>query len=301
MLILSGSSNPKLTADIAKKLETKLVKREIGRFPNGDIRVRLMDSVEGKEVIIVQSLQEPVHEHLMELLLLGDAVFRGGAEKIIAIIPWLSYSKQDKVFRSGEPLAAEVIAKIISTGPFGEVWLTDLHDPKIASYFTIPVKELTLMDEFAKFFDGKINRNSVVVSPDQGGVERSKRFSRILGVPLITIKKSRNLETGTVTVHSVGGDVSGKECYVFDDLILTGATVVETGKSLKKMGARLVIFCATVGLFSKGWRALLGSKVNKIWVSDGVPLRSGIPKRSVGVLPLGSIIADALKRTVNKN
>lgn len=301
MIILSGTSNLKLAGDIARELGTKLLKREIGRFPNGDIRVRLLDRVEGSEVIIVQSLQEPVHDHLMELMLLGDAVFRGGAEKIAAVIPWLSYSKQDKIFRSGEPLAVEVLARMICTGPFSEIWLTDLHDPKIANYFTTPVKELTLMSEFAKLFNDKINRNSVVVSPDQGGMERSIKFSRILGVPLVTIKKIRDLKTGTVTVHSVGGDVFGKDCYIFDDLILTGATMVEAGRSLKKMGAKSIVFCATVGLFSKGWRALSGSEVDQVWVSDAVPLASGFPGKMVRVLLLGSIIAGALKKTVNKN
>lgn len=300
-MILSGSSNPKLAADIARGLGTKLVKREIGEFPNGDIRMRLLDSVEGEEVIIVQSLQEPIHEHLMELLLLGDAAFRGGAEKIITVIPWLSYSKQDKVFRSGEPLAVEVLAKMISTGPFNQIWLTDLHDPRIANYFTIPVKELTLIGEFAKLFSNKINKNSVAVSPDQGGIDRSKRFARALGIPLLMVDKSRDLETGTVAVHSVGGDVDGKDCYIFDDLILTGATVVEDGRFLKKMGAKSVIFCATVGLFSKGWSALVEAGADQIWVSDAVPLARGISGKMVRVLPLGSIIADALQKTVGRD
>lgn len=301
MLILSGSSNPKLAADIAKELGSKLVKREIGQFPNGDIRTRLSDRVEGEEVIIIQSLQEPIHEHLMELLLLGDAAMRGGAKKIMAVIPWLSYSKQDKIFRSGEPLAVEVLAKIISTGSFSKIWLMDLHDPKIANYFTVPIEELTLMDEFVKLFSHKIDKNSIAVSPDTGGINRSKKFSEMLGVPLAVIKKSRDLETGAVVVHSVGEDVNGKDCYLFDDLILTGATVVEAGKSLKKMGAQSVIFCATVGLFSKGQRVLSDAKVDQIWVSDAVPL-DGKPRGSVvKVLRIGSIIAGALKKWADRN
>lgn len=301
MLILSGSSNPKLAEDIARKLETKLVKREIGKFPNGDIRMRLLDRVEGEEVIIIQSLQEPIHDHLMELLLLADAAFRGGAEKIIAVIPWLSYSKQDKVFRSGEPLAAEVTAKMISTGPFSQIWLTDLHDPKIASYFTIPVRELSLIEDFADLFRSQININSVVVSPDKGGIARSKKFAKALGIPLLTVDKSRDLETGTVTVRDAGGDVFRKDCYIFDDLILTGATVVEAGRFLKKVGAKSVIFCATVGLFTKRWKALANLGVDQIWVSDAVPLASGIPKNIVKVLRMGSIIAAALKNKINRN
>lgn len=291
----------KLAEDIAQELGTEPIKREIGKFPNGDIKIRLLENVNDEEVTVVQSLQEPIHEHLMELLLLGDAAMRGGAKKIMAVISWLSYSKQDKIFRSGEPLAVEVLAKIISTGSFNKIWLMDLHDPKIANYFTVPIEELTLMDEFVKLFSNKIDKNSIVVSPDIGGINRSKKFSEMLGVPLAVIKKSRDLETGAVMAHSVGGDVNGKDCYLFDDLILTGATIVESGKFLKKMGAKSVIFCATVGLFSKGQEVLSDAKVDQIWVSNAVPLDGKIRGSAVKVLRIGSIIADALRKTIDKN
>lgn len=296
MVILAGSSNPKLAEDIARELPVRLIERSIGKFPNGDIRIRLLESVEDEEVMIVQSLQEPAHDYLIEMLLIADAAMRGGAQGITALIPWLSYSKQDEVFQGGEPLAAEVLAKIISSGPFSKIWLIDLHNPKIMDYFTASVEELSLIESFADLLRDRIDGCSVAVSPDEGGTARSKKFAKTLGIPLLLIDKSRDLQTGAVTMNGLEGSASGKDCYLFDDLILTGATAAAAGDFLKKMGAKSVTFCATVGLFSRGLGRLLNSGIDQIWISDAVPFTDKVQGGMVKVLRLGSIIARVLRK-----
>lgn len=295
MVILSGSSHPVLSRSLAGTLGVSLVDREISRFPDGGIRLRITGDVHGADVAIVQSLQNPIHDHLVEVLLLVDAVKESGAKTVIAVIPWLAYSKQDQAFLSGEPVSARAISRAISGCGADRVVLVDLHHDSIGKFFSIPVTHVSFMDEFVTVFrSGVMDQQTVVVSPDAGGLVRSAQVAKKLDIPMLEIKKERNRITGAVTVLSQTISVAGKRCLVVDDLIETGATVAKVGGFLKDNGAAEVIFAATHGLFSAGWEPILNSRVDRVYVSDSVSTPVGAPPL-VTVLPLAPVLARELK------
>lgn len=294
MRILSGTSHPTLAHSLAECLSISMVEREIGQFPDGGIRLKVTGDVRGKTVVIVQSFQEPIGKHMLELLLLADATKNVGASNIIAIIPWLAYTKQDRAFLPGEPTSARVVAKIVSTGSFDRVFLVDLHSVAIKDFFHIPVTHLTFLDEFIVHLRSEISHDAVVVAPDAGGVMRSTDAAQKLGVPMVRIEKERSRVTGAVTVLSKELPVAGKQCIIVDDLIETGATVSRVGRFLKDQGATEVIFCATHGLFTEGWTPILASGIDKLYVSDSVPIPVDAPP-FVTVLPLAPVLARVLR------
>lgn len=296
MLILSGSSHPRLARSLADALGVPMVDRNISQFPDGGIRLRVNGNVRGETVIVVQSFQEPISTHMLELLLLADATRSIGASKIIAVVSWLAYSKQDRAFLPGEPASARVVANMVSTGSFNRVVLVDLHNAAIKDFFRIPVTHLTFMDEFVARLRSEISPDTMVVAPDAGGVRRSIDVAQKLGVPMVRIEKERSRVTGVVTVASRKLPVGGKQCIIVDDLIETGATVSEVGRFLKDQGAVKVIFCATHGLFTEGWTPILASGIDRLYVSDSVPTPAGAPP-FVSILPLAPVLARALKQT----
>lgn len=295
MVILAGSSNAALAETIGVQLGAYSVKRVIRKFPNGELSVRLLDDVKGQTVVILQSLQAPIHEHVIEFLLLADAAKRFGSSKIIGVIPWLAYSKQDKVFQPGEPLSAEVIARAISSAPIDKLFVIDLHTRKELDFFTVPTEHLTLLDEFILQMKPSSTKNTVVVSPDAGGVMRSVKFAKLLGLPMALIEKTRDKETGKTTATSLSAPVSGKDCVIFDDVIATGSTVVTNSAYLKGNGARSVIFCATHGSFDRGFSVFDPHVVDKIIISDTIPLPDGVPD-FVGIVSAAGTITRALQK-----
>lgn len=295
MVILAGSSNVALAKAISLQLRAYRLKRTIRKFPNGELSVRLLDDVKGQTVVILQGFQAPIHEHLMELLLLADAAKRQGASTIIGVIPWLAYSRQDRVFQSGEPLSAQVIVRVISSAPIDKLFVIDLHTRKELDFFTIPVEHLTLLDEFVLQMKPNSTKNTVVVSPDAGGVMRSVKFAKLLGLPMALIEKTRDKETGNTTATSLSAPVSGKDCVIFDDVIATGSTVVTNSAYLKSNGARSVTFCATHGSFDRGFSVFDPHIVDNIIVSDTIPVPDGVPD-FVGIVSAAGTITRALQK-----
>ena len=301
MVILSGSSNLPLATKLAKELGVPRVKREIGKFPNGETKLRLLEDIKDQTVVIIQSLQTPVNDYLIELLLLADAARRAGAKKIISVIPWLGYSKQDKVFSPGEPLSAAVVARAISSAPIDKVFLMELHNLKEAEFFTLPTRHISFIDGFVDELSDKVNENSVVVSPDTGGNPRSDEFAKRLGLSVIYIDKKRHLVTGEVKALGISGSVAGKDCLIFDDLISTGSTVVADSKYLRQHWAKSVTFCATHGIFARGFSIFTGGEVDKIIISDTIPVppvttaTSNVVPAFVKVISASKTIARALR------
>jgi len=284
MVILSGSSNLPLATKLAKELGVPRVKREIGKFPNGETKLRLLEDIKDQTVVIIQSLQTPVNDYLIELLLLADAARRAGAKKIISVIPWLGYSKQDKVFSPGEPLSAAVVARAISSAPIDKVFLMELHNLKEAEFFTLPTRHISFIDGFVDELSDKVNENSVVVSPDTGGNPRSDEFAKRLGLSVIYIDKKRHLVTGEVKA-----------------LGTTGSTVVADSKYLRQHWAKSVTFCATHGIFARGFSIFTGGEVDKIIISDTIPVppvttaTSNVVPAFVKVISASKTIARALR------
>lgn len=251
MKLLAGSSTPTLAKNIAKKLKIPQINCEIEKFSNGEKRVWIKDQLRGQNVVMVQSFIDPVDENIIETLLMVDALERLGVKHIHLFIPWMGYSLQDKVFRKGEPISAKVIADLISHSYVRRVALMDLHNDSIPAFFDIPTSYLSALDIFAKHikknFDAK---NTVVVSPDFGGLKRARTFARKLGLDLVNIDKDRDLKTGEVRAIDLHGEVKGKTAIVIDDVIVSGGTVIKAASLLKKFGAKKVVFAASHALLT---------------------------------------------------
>ncbi|MEA2056570.1 MAG: ribose-phosphate pyrophosphokinase [Patescibacteria group bacterium] len=251
MKIISGSSNPQLAENIAKKLNVPLINREITQFSNGEKRVWIKDKLHGNNVCLVQSITDPTDKTLMETLLIADALERMGVNDLILVLPWMGYSLQDKIFRNGEPISAKVVADLISNSYVKRVMLMDLHNNSIQAFFSTPTNYLSAMPLFEKYVKEKYDLDTAVVaSPDFGGLKRARKFAKALDLDLVNIDKTRDIKTGKVNAIDLHGDVSQKTVFLFDDVILSGGTVVEGSALVKEKGAKKVIFLSTHGLFT---------------------------------------------------
>lgn len=272
MKLISGSSNLPLAKNIAQQLNLPLVECEINRFPNGEKRVWIKEQLNGDNIILVQSLSHPVDELLTETLLLIDALERMGTNKVSLIIPWMGYSLQDKVFRPGEPIAAKVVANVLSNSYLRRIFLLDLHNNSIPGFFSIPTDHLTALEIFVQYCRDNFDlAQSVVASPDFGGLKRARLFANQLELNLVNIDKTRDLKTGEITTVNLRGNVKGKIALIFDDVIISGSTVVEVSKLLKRQGAKEVHFLATHGIFAQqSQKKLQKSTINSVVISNTV-------------------------------
>lgn len=315
MQIFSGSSNIDLAKKIAKGLATSsadanVAGMEISQFSNGETRVWVKEKKIEKQVMVVQSLSTPTNEHLVEFCLICDALHRGGASEITAVIPWMGYSKQDKVFLPGEPLSAKVMAQIIQTTKIKKLVTFDLHNRAITGFFDTPIVELSakplLLEYFRKTLD--VRRQTpdtsdyVVVAPDEGAVKSSAYFARELGVPIAYMDKRRDLKTGQVEVVSMSGEVAGKSVIIVDDMIVTGSTMMEAAKYLKSKGAKRIAVAATHHLYVPGAEeVILASEIDEMVVTDTVARDATSQKSKViksvklKVLSVAQMIVDEIK------
>ncbi len=296
MKVLSGSSNSILAENIATQLGVPLVAAELATFANDERRVWIKDDVRGENIILVQSFSNPADTHIMEFLLMVDALERLGARHITAVIPWMGYSLQDKAFRTGEPISAKVIANIISNSYVKRAIIFDLHNSSIPGFYSIPTQHISAASMFAEHVRQSFSMEQVIVaSPDFGGLKRARQFAELLDVDLVNIDKQRDLRTGAVTAHSVqGGSVKGKSVVLFDDCILSGGTVVEASALLKEQGANDVHFVATHGLFTGDAVAKLeSSTVDSVIITNSI-YHPTLPPQ-VTVLDAASIFVPELK------
>lgn len=272
MKLISGSSNLPLARQIGQQLGLELSDVEISTFPNGEKRVWIKDSVQGHNIVLVQSFSEPTDEHIIEFLLLSDALERLGARHVNLVLPWMGYSLQDKVFREGEPIAAKVVANLVSNAYIKRVFVLDLHNSSTPGFFSIPTQHLSAMDLFVEYARQTYDLEKfVVASPDFGGLKRARVFAGKVGLNLINIDKHRNLETGEVTAMGVHGDVNGKSVLVFDDIINGGSTVTSSASILKENGAKEVHFFSTHGpLVNSAFDDVENSQVDSVVISNSI-------------------------------
>ena len=294
MLVFSGSSNQTLAKRLAKELKTRVGKIELTRFSNDEARVWINELSPGREAVLVQSLSAPTDQNLVEFCLIADALNRLGVKKIIAVIPWLGYSKQDKIFRSGEPLSVKVIAKMLQVVPLDKVITFDLHNLAIPGFFEVPVVNLSGRKVFRELMMKRITAKTVIAAVDAGSVKSSERFSEDLGgVPLVYMNKIRDLITGKVVYKSMSEPVEGKTVLIKDDLISTGSTLVEAAKFLKQNGAETIDVCATHHLYVPGAQEKLdATPLNQIMVTDTVEPRS--KSKKLKVVSVAKMLADEI-------
>lgn len=298
MKLISGSSNPKLAQKIANQLNVDLAETEISRFSNGEKRVWIKDNLRGENVALIQSFVNPVDETIMETMLLIDALERLGVRHVSLTIPWMGYSLQDKVFRLGEPISAKVIAKMISNAYVKRALLMDLHNDSIPAFFDIPTNYLSAMGIFIKFIQDNFDLDQTVIgSPDFGGLKRARTLAKKLNLDLVNIDKTRDLKTGEVRAVELHGNVADKTVVILDDVIVSGGTVVESADLLKQNGAKQVIFLASHGLFTQGTSDMEQSQVDQVVITNSIDhpnLDSANSKFKV--LDVSSVFADNLAK-----
>lgn len=252
MRIYAGSSSSDLAQKVASELGIELGLVELSKFPNGEKRVIIKDRKVGKRAILLQSLSTPVDEMIVEMALIVDALVRMGVEDLIGVVPWLGYAKQDKVFQSGEPLSAQVVARILDTCGFSKIVTVDLHDSGIVKLFETRIVELSARNVLAEYFREELGENVIVVAPDKGAVESATLLADELNVGVVRVEKTRDLVTGDVRVLEVSGGVKGKNVIILDDNIVTGETLIKVSQELVGMGARSVRVGLTHHMYVQG-------------------------------------------------
>ncbi|HKC14834.1 MAG TPA: ribose-phosphate pyrophosphokinase [Patescibacteria group bacterium] len=280
MKIFSGSSNPALAQKIAGKLNLKLSELEIHIFPDGEKRIRVTDEVVEEDVILIQSTSIPVDQNYIELFLILDALKRSGARSITLVAPYLGYQRQDHIFRDGEEVGFKMMADILENLKVDKLITFDLHSIKLPEFFKIPVVHLTALDLFAE----KIDKDSILVSPDMGGIRRIKHLSQNSGLSFATIEKNRDLKTGKVQSEKIDGDVQNKNTAIVDDMISTGETIEAAVELLKKNGAGKISVFATHAVFADGAEKLLSKlPVEQVVVTDtiDIPQEKRFPKLEI--------------------
>lgn len=295
--IFTGNSNTPLSSEIARQLGQNLSKVEIIRFADSECRVRIEEDVEDQYVFIIQSLSNPVDENLIELLLLGDAVKRGEARKVIAVLPYHGYARQDRVHRSGECLSSAVVTKLVESVGFDKIVTVELHSDAILGFFKIPLIHLSGLSLFKTEIE-KMKNDVVIISPDAGAVKRSQVFAEDLDLPLALIEKKRDLDQPhKILSMKVVGEVKDKIAFIVDDVIVSGGTLVNAAYLLKQKGAKQVIAAATHADFVGGANKILqDSPIDRVWVTDTIPVPEDKKFAKLQIFSIATIIASAMKK-----
>ncbi|WP_276357721.1 ribose-phosphate diphosphokinase [Cohnella caldifontis] len=294
--LISGSSNPELAEAIARHIGVPLGACLTKRFSDGEIQIRLDESVRGTNVFVVQSTSAPVNENLMELLVLVDALKRASAKTINVVIPYYGYARQDRKARARDPITAKLVANLIETAGADRVIAMDLHAMQIQGFFDIPVDHLLGVPILGDYFYEKELDDPVVVSPDHGGVVRARRLADTLEAPLAIIDKRRP-EPNVVEVMNIIGDVSGRTAILIDDIIDTAGTIALAAQALKDAGAVEIYACCTHPVLSgPAMERLENSPIKEIVVTDTIPLREDHGCSKIRVLSVAPLIGEAIKR-----
>lgn len=300
MKVFAGSASLPLAEKIAKHLGIRLGDCRTKRFSDGEINLKIDETVRGHDIFIIQSTSSPANENLMELLIMIDAFRRASAHSIAAVIPYYGYARQDRKARGRDPITAKLVANLLTTSGAGRLITIDLHAEQIQGFFDIPVDNLWSFPAFLKFFsEGAFNRDEMaVISPDIGGVKRASKFAAKLGVPLAILDKRRPRDNEAEMVHIIG-DVEGKTAIIFDDIIDTGRSLVEAAKMLKSNGAGKIYACATHGVFSGDAKNIIAdSEIEKVFITDTI-FHDDLPE-NILMLSIAPLLAEALTR-VRKN
>ncbi len=296
IVLIGGSANPELNRQISEALNIPLCETEVKHFADGEIYVRIMETVRGKDAFIIQPTCGPVNENLMELLITIDALKRASAGRINAIVPYYGYSRQDRKDRARVPITAKLVADLLTEAGADRVVSVDLHADQIQGFFDIPMDRLKAMPLIADYIlthDFDMD-NLIVVAPDVGSVKRSRELAERIGVPLAIIDKRRP-QQNVAEVMSVIGEVNGKDVIMMDDIIDTAGTIVGAAEALKNLGANKIYISCTHPLLSGPARErLMNAPIEKLVVTNTVPISEEKMFDKVVVVSIANMLAETI-------
>ncbi|MCL2500331.1 MAG: ribose-phosphate pyrophosphokinase [Defluviitaleaceae bacterium] len=301
--IFAANANKQMAATIARHLCVEMGLSEVSRFSDGEINMRVNETVRGSDVFIIQSTSPPVNDHLMELLIMTDAMKRSSANRITAVIPYFGYARQDRKARSHDPISAKLVANMLTTAGANRILTMDLHCPQIQGFFDIPMDHLRGMYVFVDHLKNRFaNLNDlVVVSPDLGSVARCNSFAELLDVPLAIVDKRRNPNVADKSdIANFIGDVKGKTAILLDDVVTTGGSLCNAAVSVMEHGAKRVYACVTHPVLSgDAMDKIAASPLERLVVLDTVEIPAEKKGNKLEILSVGPIFANAIDRIHN--
>lgn len=297
MKVFSGSSNPDLAKKIAKQLNCQLAEIELSQFANGERRVWVREKTVNHKAVVVQSFSSPPDEHIVEFCLIIDALHRQGVKKIIAVIPWMGYCIQDKVFRSGEPLSAKVVSNLIQSQKIDRIITLDLHNQVIEGFFDVPFTEHFATYTFVDYIKQKKLTIDTIISPDVGALKKSNLFAESFNLPLVVINKKRDKVTGKVSMAGVSGKVAGKKVLIVDDFISTGGTMCQTIAFLKRKKVKKIYACATHHFYIPGVQEKIEkTNIDRLFVTDSIQDPKNKKYRKLEIVSISRLISGTIKK-----
>lgn len=301
MKLFSGNANPGLTRDVAAYLDVEIGKAEVGIFSDGEVNVEIRENVRGMDCFVMQSTCAPANTHLMELLIMIDALRRSSAGRITAVLPYYGYSRQDRKVRPRMPISAKLVADLIGVAGTDRVLCIELHAGQIQGFFNVPVDNIfatpVLLDAIRLRAEGDL----CVISPDAGGVERARAYAKRLDAPLAIIDKRR--EAANVSqVMNIIGDVRGRTCVIVDDIVDTAGTLTEASRALEGAGARAVYAAITHPVLSgPAIKRIEESPLRELVVTDTIPLRpDAVQCGKLKVVSVAALLGEAIRRINNE-
>lgn len=295
--VISGTSNPELAQGIADYLDAPLGEIRVFRYADGEIGVRIDESVRGLDVFAVQSTCPPANETLMELLVIIDALRRASAARVTAVIPYFGYARQDRKIKPREPISAKLVANLLTTAGADRILTLDLHAGQLWGFFDIPLDHLPGRMILGDYFKSLHLENVVVVSPDIGGVKRAREFAEYVQAPLAIIDKRRDRPNQVAEVVHVIGKVYRRIAVLVDDIVDTGGTLVVAAEALMRRGVREVYACCTHAILSPpAVPRLQRSPIQRLVVTDSIPVSPEKRTSNLTVISVAALIGEAIQR-----
>mgnify|MGYP000996465106 FL=1 len=302
LMVFTGNANPKLAADVVRRLGMSLGSATVGRFSDGEVNVELLENVRGKDVFVLQPTCVPTNDNIMELLIMVDALKRASAGRITAAIPYFGYARQDRRPRSARvPITAKLVANMLQAAGVQRVLTVDLHADQIQGFFDIPVDNIYAAPVLLDHLEKQKYEDLMVVSPDVGGVVRARAFAKRLECDLAIIDKRRP-KANVSEVMNIIGEVEGRTCVIMDDIVDTAGTLCKAAQALKENGAkRVMAYCTHAVLSGPAISRINESDLDELVVTDTIPLsdeaRACSRIRSVSI---AALLADTMLRISNE-
>ena len=296
MKIFSGNSNPALAAEIAESLNVSLGRAEVGRFPEGECKIKISDNIRGADVFILQSTCPPVNDNLVELLVMIDAARRASARRITAVIPYFGYARQDRKDQPRVPITAKLVANLITEAGADRVLTMDLHAQQIQGFFDIPLDHLMALPVLVEHFKALKIPDLAICTADVGGIKGAWKFAEKLNAPLAIVDKKRSGDT-QVQALALIGEVAGKNIVIPDDMIATGGTLVNAAKFLRENGAKDLYACGTHGVLSGGAvERIKTAGFKQVVMTNTIPLATEKQQPNYRHLSIARLFGEAILR-----